>query len=449
MEFDIGIRAGRLLSMKGGSGEVDKDYFVGIRAHEIAAVEPFRAEHLKQTKKFIDATDQIVMPGLINGHTHLAMVMFRGFEDDRPFHEWLFDRILPLEASILDEEFVRVGTELAALECIRFGTTTVNDMYYFSEATADVLDQVGMRAIIAKPFIDFVVPDEKNLSNPLQTRSERFKKFHSQFKNHSRIYPALGPHAPYTCGDDLLKQVASLSQELKVPIHMHVCETVGEVKESAEKYGMKPVPRLEKLGLFDHQMIAAHGVHLDDADIEILKRKKVSVIYNPDSNSKLSSGVARIPKLRSTGVKVGLGTDGAASNNDLSLFGAMDLGTKMQKMMSPSSTIMNALDAINLATYEGAHALGLEKEIGSIEVGKRADIILLRTDYPHTQPLYSVLSQLVYSYHGSEVNTVICDGKILMEDQLHTTLDAASIYKRVDTMKLRVQEAHKKMKSNA
>ncbi|MBS1959626.1 MAG: amidohydrolase [Bdellovibrionales bacterium] len=432
--------------MKGGLGEVDKDFFIGIQNNVIAVIEAFTDSHSKQSKKFIDASEQIVMPGLINGHTHLAMVMFRGFEDDRPFHEWLFNRILPLEANILDEDFVRIGTELGALESIRFGTTTVNDMYYFSEATADVLDKAGMRAIIAKPFIDFVVPDEKTLSNPLQTRSERYKKFHAQYRKHPRITPALGPHAPYTCGDSLLRQVASLAGETQSPIHMHVCETSGEVKESLEKYGMKPVPRLDGLGMFEGLLIAAHGVHLDNTDIEIMKRKIVSVVYNPDSNAKLGSGVCRVPDLRKAGIPVGLGTDGAASNNDLSLFGAMDLGTKVQKLSHQSNTVMVALDAINLATLEGARALGLEKEIGSIEVGKRADIITLRTDYPHTQPLYSVLSQIVYAYNGTEVDTVVCDGKILMENQKHQTLNARSIYERVGKLKLRVQEEHKKMK---
>lgn len=436
--------------MKEGSGHVDKDYFVGVSGNRIAAVEPYNPAHATASKKFIDASDQILMPGLINGHTHLAMVMFRGFEDDRPFQEWIFERILPLEGSILDEEFVRIGTELAALESIRFGTTTVSDMYYFYEAAAKVIDSSGMRALIAACYMDFMQPDEKAVGSASNShRMERFKKFHAQYKGHPRIRPTLAPHAPYTCSDELLRDVSALARECGVQLHIHLCETRGEVQESIEKYGMKPVQRLERLGFFDGPVIAAHGVHLDDDDIAVLKRKGVSVVYNPDSNAKLSSGVAPVPKLRAAGVPVSLGTDGAASNNDLSLFGAMDLGTKIQKLTLHSSTGMTAIDAINLATIEGARALGLEKEIGSIEIGKRADFISLRTDYPHTQPLYSVLSQLVYSYQGPEVDTVVCDGKILMENQVHTTLNAKEIYRRIDAMKLRVMEAHKKMKTGA
>ena len=436
VRFDLGIRAGLLLPMKQGKGEVRNQFFIGIKDHYIAEIAPFRENHISACEKFLDLKDQIVLPGLVNAHTHLAMSLFRGFEDDLPFQEWLFDRIFPLEAELVDANFVKVGTRLSALECIRFGTTTVNDMYFFPEATAEVLDQAGMRAIVAKPFIDFVMPDEKHLGvNPIPGRAERFKNFYEKYKNHSRIQPALGPHAPYTCSDELLKQIVELSDEYGVPIHMHVSETKGEVEESIKKYGKRPVKRLHDLGILRENFFAAHMVHVDAEEAKLFSKAGSKVIYNPDSNLKLSSGIAPIAEYRRENILVALGTDGAASNNDLSMFGAMDLGTKLQKVSNHNNTAMVALDALNLATYEGARALGLGNKIGSLEVGKCADLISVRMDYPHVKPLYSVLSQLVYAYQGLEVDTVICDGKILLEKGVHQTLNAESIYSDVEKMR--------------
>jgi 5-methylthioadenosine/S-adenosylhomocysteine deaminase len=442
--FDLGIRAGHLLTMKNGHGDVHQDFFIGVKDGviiEVSACGDARAATLaKECIRFIDRQNQIVLPGLINGHTHLPMSLFRGFEDDRPFHEWLFQRILPAELALVDADFVRTGVELSALECLRFGTTTVNDMYYYVETIAQVIHEVGMRAIIAWPFMDFVAPDERHLGEQaVASRDARFQKFHELYRNHPRIRPALGPHAPYTCCDETIQEVTRLSKKYSCPVHMHVCETRGEVQESMEKFGKTPVQRLHDLGALHSRFIAAHAVHTTDAEIELLVKSGVSVIYNPDSNMKLSSGVAPIPKYRKAGVPVGLGTDGAASNNNLSMFSAMDLGTKLQKVSNQSNTAMVALDALNLATHEGAKALGLDHLIGSIEVGKRADLISLRTDLPHVQPLYSVLSQLVYAYQGLEVDTVVCDGKVLLENGTdYLTLDPRSIYERVKIWKEKI-----------
>jgi 5-methylthioadenosine/S-adenosylhomocysteine deaminase len=450
MNFDLGLRAGHLLTMKDGRGDVHQDYFIGVKDGAIVEVSPFKDAWIKSCTLFIDRKDDIVMPGLINGHTHMAMSLFRGFEDDRPFHEWLFDRIFPIEAKLVSEDFVRAGVELSALECIQFGTTTVNDMYFFSHATADVIDRVGMRAILAWPFIDFVVPDEKHLGDQaISSRPARFKKFHDQYRSHPRIRPALGPHAPYTCSDDLIKQVTQLSHEFTAPVHMHVCETRLEVEESVQKFGKSPVHRLNDLGAIHSNFIAAHGVHLNDSEIEIFRQQGASVVYNPDSNLKLSSGIAPIAKLRKAGVKIALGTDGAASNNDVSMFGAMDLGTKLQKLFNNDNTAMVALDALNLATYEGAKALGLGHLIGSIEVGKRADFISLRTDLPHVKPLYSVLSQLVYAYQGLEVDTVVCDGRVLLLDGKHQTIDASAVYEKVEKIRIQVKASLEDLKGAA
>jgi 5-methylthioadenosine/S-adenosylhomocysteine deaminase len=441
MNFDLGIRCGHLLTMAGGRGDVLQDAFIGIKGNRIAEVAGFQKSHEKASHEFFDLSDKIIMPGLINGHSHLAMSVFRGFEDDVPFHEWLFKRIFPVEAELVDADFVRTGVELSALECIRFGTTTVNDMYFYMETTARVLDECGLRGLVAWPFMDMPVPDEKIYGpDAISSRPGRFQSFYETYQNHPRISVALGPHAPYTCSDETLLQVKALSDRFNVPIHMHVAETEQEVKDSIAQYGKTPVRRLFDLGLLSDRFFAAHSVHVSEDDQRLLKKSGVSIIYNPDSNMKLGSGVADIPRYRRGGISIGLGTDGAASNNDLSLFGAMDLGTKLQKLSNHDNTAMVALDALNLATFEGAKALGLGHEIGSIEVGKRADVIALRTDLPHVQPLHSVLSQLVYAYQGLEVDTVICEGKVLMKGSTFTTLNPASIYQKAESIRVRLQE---------
>ena len=441
MRFDFGIRAGYLLALKAGSGEVVREHFVGVLGNRIEAVEPFQESHRLECSEFFDLQDQIVLPGLINGHTHLAMGLFRGFEDDLPFQEWLFKRIFPAEARLVDEEFVRTGVELSALECIRFGTTTVNDMYFHAGATAEVLDRSGLRAIVAWPFMDFLLPDEKNLGfDAIPTRPDRFRALFHQYESHPRIQIALGPHAPYTCSDELLEQVGALSRETGARIHMHLCETEQEIRDSHFNYQKSPVERLKHLGVLNPRFMGAHGVHLEPEDQELLRECGASLIYNPDSNLKLGSGVAAVPGYRKLGIPMGLGTDGAASNNDLSMFGAMDVGTKLQKLVGQDNTAMVALDALRMATLEGARALGLEQEIGSIEVGKRADLISIRTDYPHLQPLHSVWSQLVYACQGLEVDYVFCDGRILLRGGRFTTLDATAFFRAVDPIRQRLQK---------
>ncbi|NDF15765.1 amidohydrolase [bacterium] len=440
MKFELGVRCRILLPMKGGKGEVLRDRFLGVNAGRIVELAPWKESFEGECSKFIDGGSRIVMPGLVNAHTHLAMSLLRGYEDDLPFHKWLFERVFPVEAKWVDAEFVRTGVALSALECIRFGTTTVNDMYFFTGDAAEVLDQSGLRATLAWPFMDFPVPDEKHLgADALPSRARRFEAFFEKYKNHERIRPALGPHAPYTCSDELIREVTALSKKHGVPVHMHVSETEREVQDSIAKYGKTPGRRLYDLGALHGRFFAAHGVHLTDEEIRLFKETGASVVYNPDSNFKLGSGIAPVVKIREAGVPCALGSDGSASNNDLSLFGAMDLGTKAQKVAHKDSTAMVALDALNLATLEGARALGLESEIGSLEIGKRADFILLRTDLPHVMPMHSVLSQLVYAYQGLEVDAVVCEGRLLFDSGRFLTLDPAGIYSRVEAMRLELE----------
>lgn len=443
MKYSFGIRADYFLPMKNGKAESQRDIFLGITGSKITAITPWRDGLEKDCAEFLHAQDQVVMPGLVNGHTHLAMTLFRGLEDDVPFHVWLFERILPLEAKFVSADFVRVGSELAALECIRFGTTTVTDMYMYCDSVADVIDRAGLRGVLSQTFASFPLPEDKDVGT---NKIPVFERFHARYKNHERVTASLGPHAPYTCEDSLLKEVAALADRTGAPIQIHVSETRKEVEEARAKYRESPVERLKRLGILRKGTICAHCVHLDEADQKIMQESGASVVYNPDSNTKLGSGIAPIPSYLAKGIPVAFGTDGSASNNDLSLFGAMDLGTKIQKQALGDTTAMSAEQALRLATYEGARAIGLGNKIGSLEVGKLADLICVDLSDPHMQPVHSIASQLVYSASGLEVDTVFCNGVPLMrKKKIINTLDQAKIRKEADLYRDKIQEELRKI----
>lgn len=413
--FDLGLRVGFALPMRDRETKVEEDFFVGITEGRILEARRFKASDKKECRKFLERKNMVLLPGLVNAHTHLAMTLFRGLEDDLPLKTWLFDRILPLERELVTPEFVKAGLEIAARECIRFGTTTVNDMYFFTELSAKFWDQKGLRGYFCQAFSELPLPEDKFLKG---SHGERFLEIRSRFRKNDRIQIGLGPHAPYTCSDETLRRAAELSQAEKALLHIHVSEAEHEVPDSIKKYGMTPVERLAKLGALSPRTICAHSVHLSDSDIELYRQYGSSPIYNPDSNAKLASGVAPIPKYIKAGIPVALGTDGSASNNDLSLFGAMDLGIKIQKLFHHDSMAMTGADALRMATIDGARALGLDHEIGSIEVGKAADLVCVDLDFPHLQPVHDVVSQLVYAAQGLEVDTVICAGRMLLKDKI-------------------------------
>lgn len=436
LKLDTGIRCGHFLSMQGGNAEPQKEIFIGIQEGIIREISPWSPELKNRCKDFIDGSAHIVMPGLINAHTHLAMTLFRGLEDDATFHHWLFERIIPLEMDLVNPEFIKVGTELAALECIRFGVTTVNEMYFFTQNVAQAWDQAGLRGLIGQGFNNHPMPEDKLLGT---NKTVLFEKLYEQYNQHERIVPTLAPHSPYTCDDACLRTVAELSERYQAPIHIHLSETRRELEESLRLYKKTPPQRLQELGVLTPRTIAAHCVHLTDEDIELLRSTGTSIAHNPDSNLKLGCGIAPIAKYRRRGIPVGFGTDGAASNNDLNIFAAMDLGTKLQKMTQGDTLAMVASDALACATSEGARTLGLQNKVGSLEIGKEADIILIKTDSPNLQPIYDIRSLLVYSMSGQEVDTVLCRGKVLMRNRVFTTLDADQIYASVKKVSEQVQ----------
>lgn len=436
VKYDLGILCDWAVPMKDGHATVFEKYFIGINDGMIAEVAPFTAKHKSMSKKFMAKPGMVVIPGLINGHTHLPMTLFRGIEDDSELAVWLFERIIPLELQFISPEFCKLGMELAAMECLRFGTTTVNEMYFFPEVGLKVWDQVGLRGIFGQAFIDGQIPEDKFLG---PDRVGRFRKLFAKYKNHPRLNVSLAPHAPYTCGDDTLRMVSRLSDETQCRIHIHLSETAFEVEGSVKDHGVRPTFRLEKMGILGPRTSCAHSVHINDEEIKTLARTRTSIIYNPDSNSKLSSGTAPIPAYFKAGVPVALGTDGSASANDLSLFGSMDLGVKLQKLFHKSPTALTAEQILQAATWNGARALGLGDQIGSIEVGKRADLTIVDFNFPHLQPVNSVLSNLVYSTQGCEVDTVLCEGKVLLENKKFKALKPEPIYKKAEAIRKKMK----------
>jgi 5-methylthioadenosine/S-adenosylhomocysteine deaminase len=439
MVFDLAIRADYLLSMNAQRPVVERDQLLGIVGSKITYIGVWNEQQDLQTKRFIHAQNQVVMPGLINGHGHFAMTLFRGLADDLPLFEWLNKYIFPLEAKAVNPEMVSLGTELAALEMIQSGTTTALDMYYFETDVARVCDRVGLRALVGESFINFPVPDNPNLDG---SNFKLLDALVEEFKGHERITPLAAPHAPYTCSDELLKKVRDVALKKGIGITIHVSETKGEVEGSLKDYKKTPAQRLYDLGLFDAPTIIAHGVHLTSDEITLLKSKNTSVVYNPESNMKLGAGAAPITELRAKGVATGIGTDSAASNNDLSLFKEMDMGAKLQKLIRADNTAMTALQALKMATIGGAEALGLASQIGSLEVGKLADVIAIDLNRPHFWPVNDLASHLVYAANGSEVLTVVCHGKLLVDQGQCLTIDRDRLRARVEKFRSTTLATH-------
>ncbi len=385
----------------------------------------------------IDARDQIVLPGLINTHTHAPMVMFRGLADDLALMDWLQKYIFPAEAKTVSPDFVRTGTRLAALEMIESGTTTYADMYYFEEEIAKATRDAGLRGVLGQTIIQFPVPDAKTPADGL-ARAERFIQM---FKDDPLIVPAVAPHALYTNDKASLLASVELARKYHVPVIIHVGETEDELKGSLEQHRATPVQYLESIGFWGPRTLAAHGVWVNDADIEILRRRGVGIAHNPESNMKLASGAAPIVKYLTAGVAVGLGTDGAASNNDLDMFEAMRQASFLAKLTTRDPTAVSAQTALDMATIGGARAMGMDKTIGSLEAGKRADLITVSTSAARQTPMYDPVSHLVYVTRGDDVRTTIVNGKVLMKDRQLRTLDRAGVIADANRLAQKVRAA--------
>nr|WP_255688457.1 amidohydrolase [Tepidanaerobacter sp. GT38] len=390
-----------------------KDADIAIKGNKISQIEKIKADSGFQ--KIIDASNMLAMPGLINTHTHLSMVLFRNYADDMPLFDWLTKKIWPLEAKLTNEAIYK-GSILGIAELIKSGVTGFLDMYFFADETIKAALETGVRVYIARGLTD----EEEGKEVQLNETRRLFNEYHNQ-EGRVKIYA--GPHAPYTCSPRYLKKVIELAKELDIGIHIHLAETKKEVDECIEKWGKTPIKHVFDLGLFERPTIAAHCVHLNDEDIEILAKSNVSVAHNPTSNLKLASGFAPVEKMLKAGVNVTLGTDGASSNNNLNMFEEMHLASIMHKALNYDAVSVPAETVIKMATINGAKALGIEDELGSLEVGKKADIILIDLRKPHLVPLNNPLSAICYSAQSSDVHTVIVDGKILMENYELKTID--------------------------
>ena len=373
----------------------------------------------------IDAAGKVVMPGLINTHTHAAMVMFRGLGNDLALMDWLQKYIFPAEARTVSPEFVRVGTRLALLEMIQSGTTTYADMYYFEEEVARVTKAAGVRGVLGQTIIEFPVPDAKTPADALK-RTEAFAK---EFAHDDLITPSIAPHAVYTLDAATLTAVSVLARKLSIPIQIHLAETSAEIGLSQDRHRQRPVALLDSLNFWAPITIAAHGVWINPDEIAVLKRHNVGIANNPESNMKLASGTAPVLGYRHGGVNVGLGTDGAASNNDLDMFEAMRQTAFQQKLVSMDPRVISAPEALELATIGGARVLGQQARIGSLEAGKRADLIIVGMSRARQTPLFDPVAQVVYASRGDDVETTVVNGKVLMRDRKVLTLDEAAVLK--------------------
>jgi 5-methylthioadenosine/S-adenosylhomocysteine deaminase len=411
---DLIISGGTVVTMD-AKRAIYEDGSVAVKGDSIVAVG--RRDEIESRYKglqTIDAKGRLVLPGFVNGHTHVPMTLFRGLHDDVTLNDWLYKYIFPAEAKNVNEEFVRWGTRLAAAEQIRAGVTTFADMYYFEDAVAEETKAAGMRGVLGETFIDFPAPDNRSEAEML-AYTERFLK---KWQGDPLIHAAPAPHSIYTCSKKTLQDAAALARKYHAPILIHVAEMKKERDDSEKQNGMSPVQYLEKIGVLGPDIVAAHCIFVDEADQNLLAERNVGCVHNPSSNMMLASGVSPVPEMRAAGIAVGLGTDGpAGSNNDLDLMEEMDLAAKLAKITKMDPLALNAKAVVEMATIEGARALHMEKEIGSLETGKKADLVLISLDAPNAVPMYDIYAQLAYALKGSDVETVVIGGRVVMRER--------------------------------
>jgi 5-methylthioadenosine/S-adenosylhomocysteine deaminase len=424
---DLLVRGGTVVTMNGTRTILD-DGAIVVTGDTIVAVGPRSELEARYTaSQTIDAAGTLILPGFINGHTHVAMTLFRGLHDDVTLNDWLYKYIFPAEAKNVNEEFVRWGTRLAAAEQIRAGVTTFADMYYFEDAVAEETKAAGMRGVLGETFIDFPAPDNKSEAEML-AYTEKFLK---KWQGDPLIHAAVAPHSIYTCSQKTLQDSAALARKYHAPILIHTAEMKKEWDDSMKQNGMSPVQYLDKIGVLGPDVVSAHCIFVDAADRRTLAQKQVGCVHNPSSNMMIASGVAPVAEMRAAGVAVGLGTDGpAGSNNDLDLMEEIDLAAKLAKISSRDPLALNAKAVVEMATIDGARALHLENEIGSLEAGKKADLVVISLDEPNAVPMYDIYAQIAYALKGSDVETVIIGGRIVMRDRkLLTVNEEAAIAK--------------------
>lgn len=400
------------------------DHSLAITNGRIQALPPTSEARARiRAVRELELPGHALIPGLINAHTHTSMTLLRGLADDLPLMTWLHRHIWPAERRWVDPEFVRAGTRLAALEMLKSGTICFNDMYFFAEVTAKVAADAGMRAVAGMILVDFPT----RFADGPEEYLHKGLDLHDRYREHALIRTAFAPHAPYSVSDGPCERIRTLSDELDVPVHIHLHETHDELVQSLRDYGERPLARLERLGLLGPNLVAVHMTHLDDSEIAALARANAHVVHCPESNLKLAGGFCPVARLLAAGVNVALGTDGAASNNDLDMMGEVRTAALLTKGVAGSPAVLPAYAALRMATLSGARALGIDAETGSLETGKSADIVALDLRDPDTQPVYNPVSQIVYAAGRDQVQQVWVAGRQLLRDGEPTTLDPAAI----------------------
>jgi len=405
--------------------DIIKNGVIGIRDGLIQYVQAGGADlSCFPASEYIDAGCGIVMPGLVNAHTHLPMSLFRGLADDLPLAEWLNDHIFPAESRRITPETIHVGALLSCLEMLLSGTTTCCDGYFFEDEVAEAISLSGIRAVAGQGVIDFPAPGVPDPSRNVETAVAFVEKWRHRSP---LVMPSIFCHSPYTCSAETLKKAKQAADRLGVLLQIHVAETKSERDQSLAATGMTPVAVLDSLGVLDENTLAVHAVWVDENDMDILARRRVKIAHAPESNMKLAAGVAPVPRMLEKGLTVGLGTDGCASNNNLNLFGEMDMAAKLHKVMANDPTVMNARTVVRMATIGGARAIGLGDMIGSLESGKQADIIIIDTRKPHLTPMYHPESHLAYAVRGADVRDVVVAGRVLVRDYRLVYPDVAGV----------------------
>jgi 5-methylthioadenosine/S-adenosylhomocysteine deaminase len=417
---DLLVSGATIVTMD-GERHVWQDGAIAVKGDSIVAVASSGDVLAKyQAPQTIDAKGQLMIPGLINGHTHIPMVLLRGLVDDVTLDDWLRKFIFPAEAKNVNEDFVRWGSRLALAEMIRGGTTTFADMYYFEDAEAEETKAAGLRGFLGETWIDFPAPDNKSEAE-MAAYTEKFLK---KWQGDPLIHASVAPHSIYTCSEKTLRDAAGMARKYHAPILIHVAEMRKELDDSLAQHGTTPLQYLERIEFLGPDVLAAHCIWFDYTDMKIAAERQIGCVHNPSSNMMLASGVAPVVDERAAGMRVGLGTDGpAGSNNDLDMMEEMDLAAKLQKTYRVDPRALGAKGALEMATIEGARALHMEKEIGSLETGKKADFAILTLDVPNAVPMYDVYSQIVYALKASEVRTVVVGGKILLRNGKLLTVD--------------------------
>ncbi len=420
MDYDVIIRGGTVVPMAPNSQPI-RDGAVAVRGGEIVAVGP--ADSIGGARETLDAGGGLIVPGFVNTHTHLAMTLLRGFADDYPLRPWLEEHIWPAERGLMTADTVAAGTALAAIESLKAGVTCVCDMYFHAERIIGVLETIGLRAVVPESLIDFPTP---SCPTP-EVALARQRALLERFSGHPLFVPAVAPHSPYSVSAQNLVKEAELAEEFDAPLVIHLAETRWEVEKIQAEKGLSPVAYLADLGILSERTVAAHCVHVSEGDLELLAEFDVGVASNPVSNLKLGSGVAPVPQMLARGIKVSFGTDGAASNNTLDLLRDVQLAALLYKGVTGDPTCMPARVMAELLTLGGARVLGLHDRIGSLEPGKRADLVCLCTDEPHSVPAFDPYAHIAYAARASDVRHVIVDGRIVVRDGRMTTVNEAEV----------------------